>query len=165
MKPTIPETGTVVGLDGDSAIVLLKGGGYCKGCGAGKIGLCRPGGRSMQLRARNVPGARAGDIVVVGIEREVRIKGYLLAYVLPLVFLIGGTVLGHIAGSYIAGAWLEVGVGFFALAAAYSYTLRRLRHLDRSSAMAIKKIVCDNVFEPDVKTDEERRFEDYVITR
>ncbi len=119
----------------------------------------------MRLRVRNNPGARVGDIVVVGIDREVRLRGYLLAYIVPLVLFIAGTVFGHIAGSYLGVSALDVSVGFLMLALTYSFTLRRLRHLDKSSAMSIKKIVRDNVFDIDVKSDEERRFEEYVIGR
>jgi positive regulator of sigma E activity len=165
MKPTIPETGSVISLHGDTATVLLRGGGYCKGCGAGKIGLCRPGGRSMRLSAKNTAGARVGDIVVVGIDRETRLRGYLLAYIVPLLFFIAGTVFGHIAGGYLSIPSLEVPAGFLMLALTYLVTLRRLRLLDKSSAMTINKIVSDDVFEIDVKSDEQMRFEQYLIRR
>ncbi len=162
MKPSIPETGTVISLEGNAATVFLMGGGHCKGCGAGKIGLCRPGGRSMQLIVRNNAGAKLGDTVVVGVDRKVRLRGYLLAYIVPLVFFVTGTVLGHIAGSYLAIPSLEAPFGFSTLALSYFFTLRKLGRLDKSYAMSITKIVSDNVFEIDVKSDEERRFEEYI---
>ena len=49
MKPSIPEIGTVIRLQGDIATVMLKGGESCKGCGQAKIGLCKAGGTTMML--------------------------------------------------------------------------------------------------------------------
>lgn len=120
MKPTIPETGTVISLKGDTAIILLKGGGSCKGCGAGKIGLCRlglcrPGGNSMMLHADNTIGARTGDTVVVGIGRQVRVKGYLFAYIIPLISFMAGTLIGHVAGAYLGAPSVDAASGFLSL--------------------------------------------------
>ncbi len=165
MKPTIPETGTVISLEGDTAIILLKGGGSCKGCGAGKIGLCRPGGNSMTLRADNTIGARAGDTVVVGIGRKVRVKGYLFAYIIPLISFMAGTLIGHVAGAYLGVPSIDVPSGFLSLTTVSMYTFYRLRRLDRTSMMRIKRVVSDSVFEVDTKTDEERRFEGYLAQR
>lgn len=115
VKQTIPETGTVISLKGDTAIILLKGGGSCKGCGAGKIGLCRPGGNSMMLHADNTIGARTGDTVVVGIGRQVRVKGYLFAYIIPLISFMAGTLIGHVAGAYLGAPSVDAASGFLSL--------------------------------------------------
>jgi hypothetical protein len=40
-----------------------------------------------------------------------------------------------------------------------------LRRLDRTFMLNITRVVADCVFEVDVKTDEERRFEGYLVTR
>lgn len=165
MKPSIPETGTVISLKDDTAVVLLKGGGACKGCGAGKIGLCRPGGNSMVLHADNAVGARTGDTVVVGIGRNVRVKGYLFAYIIPLISFMAGAVIGHVAGTYLGVPSVDVPAGFLSLTAVSVHTFRRLRRLDRTSMMRIKRVVSDSVFDFDPKSDEERRFEGYLASR
>ena len=118
----------------------------------------------MVLHAENTLGARAGDTVVVGIGRNVRVKGYLLAYIIPLISFMAGTIIGHIAGAYLGVPSVDVPTGFLSLTAVSIYTLRRLRRLDRTSMMRIKRVVSDSVFEVDSKSDEERRFEGYVIT-
>ncbi len=164
MKPTIPEKGTVISLGDGVATVLLEGGGHCKGCGAGKIGLCRPGGKSMLLRVHNDAGARVGDVVVVGIDRKVRIRGYFLAYIIPLVSFMAGAVTGHIVGEYLDISSLDVSAGFLSFAVTSFYTFYKLRRLDRTSAMAVHRVVYDRAFDPDVKSDEEKRFEGYPGT-
>ncbi len=165
MKPSIPETGTVIGLKDDKAIILITGSGACKGCGAGKIGLCKPGGGSMVLQADNALGAYAGDTVVVGIGRNVRIKGYLLAYIIPFISLVAGTVIGHVAGKYLGVSFIDVPAGFLSLTAVSFFTFRRLRLLDRTSAMRVSRVVSACVFEVDPISDEERRFEEYFSSR
>ncbi len=165
MKPTIPETGTVISFGEGEATVLLEGGGHCKGCGAGKIGLCRPGGRSMLLRVNNDAGAQVGDVVVIGIDREVRIRGFFLAYIIPIIFFITGAVIGHIAGEYLGIAFLDVPAGFLSLTITSFFTFYKLRRLDLTSVMTIKKVVSAAAFERDMKSDEERRFEGYLGVR
>jgi len=33
MKPTVPETGAIVRIEGENAVIMMKGGKSCKGCG------------------------------------------------------------------------------------------------------------------------------------
>jgi positive regulator of sigma E activity len=161
MKPTVPETGTVLKTEGDIALVLLKGGGSCKGCGAGKMGLCSAGKGSMMLSAGNAVGARTGDFVLVGVDEAVRWKGYSLAYLLPLLSFIAGAFIGHFAGDHLPVPYLDAVTGFSAFLATSAFTLLRLRKLDRNCRMAIRKVLSDGVFTADLKSDEERRYESY----
>jgi positive regulator of sigma E activity len=163
MKPTVPETGTVLKTDGDTALVLLKGGQSCKGCGAGKMGLCSAGKGSMMLSAGNAVGAHTGDTVLVGIDEAVRWKGYSLAYLLPLLSFVAGAFIGHLAGGCLAVPFLDAFTGFSAFLATASFTLLRLRKLDRTCRMAIKQVLSDGVFTADLKSDEERRYESYHV--
>jgi positive regulator of sigma E activity len=164
MKPTVPETGTVLKTEGDTALVLLKGGQSCRGCGAGKMGLCSAGKGSMMLRAGNAVGAHTGDFVLVGVNEAVRWKGYSLAYLLPLLSFIAGSFIGHLAGEYLAVPFLDAASGFSAFLATVAFTLLRLRKLDRTCRMAIRKVISDGVFLADPKSDEERRYESYHAT-
>jgi positive regulator of sigma E activity len=161
MKPTVPETGTVLKTEGDTALVLLKGGQSCKGCGAGKMGLCSAGKGSMMLSAGNAVGAHTGDFVLIGVDEAVRWKGYSLAYLLPLLSFIAGSVIGHLAGEYLAVPFLDAVAGFSVFLATAALTLLRLRKLDRTCRMSIKKVISDGVFTADLKSDEERRYESY----
>lgn len=159
MKPTIPEIGTILKLDCGNASVLLKGGKSCRGCGAGKLGLCKAGGDSMILAAKNTIGAQPGDTVLVGLDKDVQIKGYFLSYLFPLFALIAGSTLGYVLGKYFALPSLDVFMGFAALSAMTAYTFLRLRRLDRSNKMMVKKILGDETFSAEVKSDEEREYE------
>ena len=71
--------GTIIRLDGDIATILLQGGKHCEGCGAGKLGLCKPVRQCRTLKGRNAVSASVGDHVRVGLEQDVQTKGYLLA--------------------------------------------------------------------------------------
>jgi positive regulator of sigma E activity len=163
MKPTVPETGMVLKTEGDTALLLLMGGGSCKGCGAAKMGLCSAGKGSMMVHAGNAIGAHAGDTVLVGIDETVRWKGYALAYLLPLFSLVVGSTAGYIAGEYFAIPFLDAVTGFSAFLATSTLTFLRLRRLDRTCRMAIKKVLSDGVFSVDIKSDEERRYEQYQV--
>jgi positive regulator of sigma E activity len=163
MKPTVPETGTVLKTEGDTALVLLKGGQSCKGCGAGKMGLCSSGKGSMMLRAGNAVGAHTGDFVLVGVDEAVRRKGYSLAYLLPLISFIAGSLIGHLAGKHLSVPFLDAVSGFSAFLATAAFTLLRLRKLDRTCRMSIKKVLSDGVFTAVLKSDEERRYESYHV--
>ena len=158
MKPTVPETGKVIRTEPGKAIVFLAGSGSCKGCGAAKIGLCKAGGTSLFLTAENRAGAETGDTVEVGVSTRVRWRGYLLAYLIPIFSLAGGTLAGDILGQMISFPPLDFLGGFACLLAASFISFRRLRRLDSSHSMEVKRVVLDPVFRETVETDEEKIF-------
>lgn len=69
----------------------------------------------MMLHADNTIGARTGDTVVVGIGRQVRVKGYLFAYIIPLISFMAGTLIGHVAGAYLGAPSVDAASGFLSL--------------------------------------------------
>ncbi|HUO76837.1 MAG TPA: SoxR reducing system RseC family protein [Thermodesulfovibrionales bacterium] len=146
MKPTIPETGRVIRVDKDMAVILLHPGQSCKGCGAAEIGLCKSSGAVSTLIARNKVNAVPGDTVRITLDKATQTRGLLLAYVIPVVCFISGVILGHIAGRALAIPSLEVLTGFISLVGSAFYSLRKLKKLDSVSSMAIKEIVSDPVF-------------------
>ena len=146
MKPTIPETGRVIRVDKDMAVILLHPGQSCKGCGAAEIGLCKSSGAVSTLIARNKVNAVPGDTVRITLDKATQTRGLLLAYVIPVVCFISGVILGHIAGRALAIPSLEVITGFISLVGSAFYSLRKLKKLDSVSSMAIKEIVSDPVF-------------------
>lgn len=143
-------------------MVLLKGGGSCKGCGAGKIGLCRAAGDSMMLTVKNDIGARPGDLIQIGIDRGDRRRGFLLAYVVPMVSFVAGALTGNVTGDLVSFRGLDVLAGFAALFGSSFLTYRRLRDLDRSTLMTVKRIIAGDEFREEVPSEEEKRYMQYA---
>jgi positive regulator of sigma E activity len=142
MKPTVPETGRVIKTEGDRAVVHLRSGESCKGCGAAAIGLCKASGLTAALTVLNTKRASPGDMVTVTLDTSTRRKGFLLAYVIPVVSFLGGSIPGYAMGKEFSVPSLEVITGFASLLLSAAWSLRRLRKLDNSSSMMIKEIVC-----------------------
>jgi positive regulator of sigma E activity len=154
MKPTVTENGTVIRLDRDNATIILEGGRACKGCGAAKMGLCKPNGGLSVLNAKNLAGAKIGDTVKIGIDNKVKVKGYLLSFIIPLFSLLGGSLVGYFIGQKILLSGFDVIAGFTAFILASVYSFKRLKTLDRSSSLVITNIVSDSVFSADMQLDE-----------
>ncbi|MHB8882282.1 MAG: SoxR reducing system RseC family protein [Thermodesulfovibrionales bacterium] len=166
MKPTVPEFGSIISLKGDKAVVLMMGGHACKGCGAAAIGLCRAADTSMQLTVTNEVGAKVGDTVRIGLDKATRARGYFLAYIIPLISLLAGAAAGHIAGSLYGVPSLDVLCGSSALGLTLLFTFRKLKELDCTAMMTISGVIPQQpVFKDEIKTDEERRYEDHSVCR
>lgn len=159
MKPTVPETGEVIKLEGDLAKVALRGSGACKSCSAGQLGLCKPTGNMSVLIAKNILNAKVGDTVIVGVDRSVQTRGFLLAFIIPLSCFIIGAIIGYFLNKRLSIPSLEVIAGFIALLCSAFLTFRRLKIIDSTSQMAITDIISDKSFSTEFKTEEEKRFE------
>lgn len=144
MKPSIPETGMVIRLEGDRAQIVLQVSESCKGCGAAKLGLCKPSGNMSTLAVKNTIGASVGDIVKIELDSGIQTRGYFLAFIIPLFSLLIGTLAGHFMGEYLSVPALEAVIGLIALFLTSFYSFRRLKKLNASSTMVIKEIVSDN---------------------
>jgi len=142
MKPEIAENGTVIRLDGGNAVIMLQGSGSCKGCGAAKMGLCKPNGGVSVVNAKNLPGAQIGDTVKVGIDRAVRLRGYSYAFFIPLFSFLAGALAGYFTGL----SELDVIGGFAAFILSSFFSLKKLRLLDKSASLVITKVITDNAF-------------------
>jgi positive regulator of sigma E activity len=143
MKPTVPETGRVIKLDRDMAVVLLNPEKSCKGCGAAAIGLCKPSGDITMLTVRNTKHAVPGDTVTVALDKRIHRKGFLLAYGIPLLCFFAGSMLGYVINREFSIPSLDVITGFASLLLSATFSLRRLKKLDSSSLMTTKEIVSD----------------------
>lgn len=159
MKPTVPETGEVIRIEDGIVKVALKGSSACKNCGAGKLGLCKPSGSMSLLTARNAIGAKVGDTVIVGVDRSIQTKGFLLAFIIPLFCLVAGTIIGHFINKTFSIPSLEVITGFISLLGSSLVTFKKLKIIDNSSQMVVKEIISDRTFTTEFKTEEEKRFE------
>jgi positive regulator of sigma E activity len=142
MKPSIPDSGTVIRLEGEQAVIRMKHDGSCRKCGAAAIGLCK-GGLMQELTVNNSKRARVGDTVKIGLAQRVQYTGYFLAYVIPSVALVFGTVGGYYLGTYASFPAMDIIAGFVSLIVVSFFSLRRLKRLDSSSAIEIVHVLSD----------------------
>ena len=162
MKPGIPETGTVVSLNGDRAVIRMKKDGSCGKCGVAAAGLCT-GGLMQVLTVKNTKHARVGDTVKIGLVRGVKFKGYFLAYVVPSAALILGAAGGRFLGEPLGFPALEVILAFFSLFVGSYFSLRQLKRLDSSHSIEIVSVLYDSG-KPGSPGPEEDTISDYYLS-
>lgn len=93
----LEEEGTVIGIEEGYAIIQTERGSSCDGCKA-KSSCHSMGdteGSIMEMRAINDMGAKVGDRVKVAIDSVIFLKSSFLIYVLPLIVMISGGVIGE----------------------------------------------------------------------
>lgn len=126
----IEESGRVVRSDGRYAWVLTERRSGCascsskKGCGTGALSEVF-GSKAHEVKVLNAIGAKAGEDVVIGIREELLVRGSMVVYLMPLLTLIGGSLLGQALAPQldlsnsdtagIVGGLLGLGLGFFLL--------------------------------------------------
>jgi positive regulator of sigma E activity len=142
MKPTIPDTGTVIRLEGERAVIRMKHEGSCSKCGAAAIGLCK-GGMMQELTVRNSKRAGIGDTVKIGLVQGVQYRGYLLAYTIPAAALVFGAAAGHVLGAYAGFPALDIIAGFSSLIVVSFFSLRRLKRLNSTSSIEVVDVLSD----------------------
>ena len=104
------EEGRIIKTEGNLARVEIERKSACRTCG-----LCSLRGKNTMLaQAENSIGAKAGERVKIEIPSSVILKGALLFYILPLVALILGMVLGIKITNLQTGS-LILGFSFFIL--------------------------------------------------
>lgn len=99
----ITETGRVVAIEKDCLWVETIQQSACDSCaaqkGCGQRMMARMGGRTTYIRVllqgKNPAQYQLDDQVQIGIQEEVVAKGSLIVYMVPLLGLVSGTVLGH----------------------------------------------------------------------
>jgi len=160
MQPTIPETGTVIRLEGENAVIRLNHDASCRKCGAAAIGLCK-GALMQELTVRNSKRARIGDTVKIGLVQGIQYKGYLLAYVIPSASLVFGAVGGHFLGTYVGFPPMDIIMGFFSLIVVSFFSLRRLKRLDSSNSIEIVHVLFDTWNPRSLKSDDQETIPDY----
>ncbi|MFW5730784.1 MAG: SoxR reducing system RseC family protein [Desulfonatronovibrionaceae bacterium] len=93
MNNTQSKTGTVVSLDGGLARVQVRRSSSCAACSCS--GICSPLGREwMMVEAVNHPGAGPGQEVILAYTGESELKASFILYIIPLLSLLLGSVLG-----------------------------------------------------------------------
>ncbi len=96
----IEEHAQVVAVQGDAAWVETQRGSACgscaahAGCGSAALGKLI-GRRPTSVRVLNTAGALPGEEVVIGIDESALVRGSVLVYLVPLLALLGGAILGE----------------------------------------------------------------------
>jgi sigma-E factor negative regulatory protein RseC len=115
---------TIVQLKGQYALVQANQGNGCeqcngKGCGTGKLSqlFCS---KPRQFQVDNPIDAKVGDVVVISVAEGAVLGGIGLVYVLPLLLLVIGAMIGNVGvdqpqqrdGYAVTGAILGLAAGF-----------------------------------------------------
>ena len=133
----IEETAHVVDTDGEYAWVETERRSSCgscsaKGCGTGALSKIL-GRRSQRLKVLNPIDAKPGEDVVLGIHEQALLKGSLAVYIVPLLTMLAGALLGE----GLAPQWgsdsetLSMLLGLLGLAAGFLWLHYFNRHLSR----------------------------------
>ena len=146
------EEAEVVAIDGDHAWVEAQRRTACgactasKGCGTGLIARFFSG-REVRLRAANPIAAEVGERVVVAVAEDVLLRSSLMAYILPLITLFIGAILGQEIqyalfdpageGIVVLGGLLGFGLGVLGLRA----FARRVERDDRYEPRIVERLV------------------------
>lgn len=129
----IEENARVVSSEGDYAWVETERRSSCgscsaKGCGTGALSKIL-GRRTQRLKVFNPVKAKAGDEVVLGIEEQILLKGSMAVYIVPLLAMLAGGLVGEALapqwGSDVEG--LSALLGIFGLAAGFLWLNRYTR--------------------------------------
>lgn len=103
----------------------------CENCGS-----C-PGNTALVLDARNPVGARPGQRVMIEVKEADMLKSAFIVYMLPLIAIFVGAMLGGYLAERLAAEplWFQVGGGGLAFASSVCY----IKYFDRSASTDVKK--------------------------
>ncbi len=129
----IEERGEVTAVNPPYAMVVTQRSSSCgscstKGCGTRSLNALFPE-RSQEMKVLNPVEARVGDHVVLGLEEGALLRGSLAVYIVPMLTLIIGGVLGETLASALSfphsSELLSLTAAFFGLMAGF-FWVRRL---------------------------------------
>jgi sigma-E factor negative regulatory protein RseC len=89
------EEGIVIKTDSTTAWVKTTKTHACKACAARASCNVMGGGKEMEVEAINHAGAKVGEKVVLFFETSPLLKATFMLYVLPILFLMAGAIIGH----------------------------------------------------------------------
>lgn len=135
------ETGTVLKTDGTHALVITNKSSACKECGKAQAGICGKSGSGMVFKVDNPLGAERGDTVELGLEKTAHVKGYILAFILPVIVLFFSAYAGHVLSQLTDFNHLDVTAGLSGLTLVSLYSFRKISKLDKSNQLHITRIL------------------------
>jgi len=141
MQSSDIETGTVLKNEGSQAIVITNKHKSCKECGKAQAGVCGKSGSGMVLKVDNPLGAERGDTVELGLEKTAHVKGYFLAFILPVIVLFLAAYAGDVLSQLTGVRYLDVTAALTGLILAIIYSLGKIRELDKSTRLHITRIL------------------------
>ncbi|HEY0634848.1 MAG TPA: SoxR reducing system RseC family protein [Gammaproteobacteria bacterium] len=132
----IEERGEVTGVEPPYALVVTQRRSSCgscstKGCGTGALSELFAA-RSQAMKVLNPIDARVGEQVVLGLEEGVLLRGSLAVYIVPLLTMIGGGIVGEAIAPSLALAapeYLALPAAFAGLSAGFLWVRRFGRRL------------------------------------
>jgi positive regulator of sigma E activity len=138
------ETGTVLNTDGAWATVITNKSKSCRECGKAQAGICGKSGAGMVIKVRNSAGALNGDTVELGLDKATHIRAYFLAFILPVVILFIFAFTGSIISLSVGIKSLDVIAGFTGLTLSIIFSFKRIRKLDKTIRLQIRKVLFDS---------------------
>lgn len=141
MKSTGTETGTVLRTGGSRASVITNKSTSCNECGKAQAGICGKSGSGMVMSALNPLGAVEGDIVEIGLQRKDHVKGYCIAFVLPVIVLFIAAFTGQWLSKGTGIQGLEVIAGLAGLFLSLIYSAVKIRAMEKSAELSITRIL------------------------
>lgn len=88
------EKGIVIKVDSTTAWVTTTKTSACEGCTSRSSCSVLGGGKEMEVEAINNAGAKVGQMVVLSFDTSPLLKATFLLYVVPILFLMVGAVIG-----------------------------------------------------------------------
>jgi len=155
MEPSGIETGTVLSTDGAWATVITNKNSACRECGKAQAGICGKRGDGIIMRVRNVPGAKAGNTVVLELGKKTHAAAYFFTFILPVVVLFLFAYPGHLASNDFGIRGLDAATGLAGFFVTLFYSLRKIHTLDRTSHFSVSKIITDARDRPSASCQEE----------
>ena len=128
MAELVKRIGVVKAVQGHLAVVMTRMEPECEGCSSKEACFSLGGGDvNTEVKARNTAGAEVGDLVTISIRGSSLIKVSFLVYMLPILALIGGVVLGHyLSGVIPVDENILVGIfGLFAFCGAFIWLRKK----------------------------------------
>lgn len=128
MAGVLKKTGVVKAIQGRMALVITGMEPECESCKAKEA--CSTfggGGANAEVSARNTVGAEVGDIVIISMKGASLVKLSFLVYMLPMLALTVGVVLGYLLSRLIpVDENILVGVfGLFAFSGAFIWVKKK----------------------------------------
>ena len=94
------EEGIVIKVESRTAWVTTTKTSACEACAAKSSCTVLGGGKEMEVEAINDAGAQVGQKVVLYFETSPLLKATFMLYVLPILFLLAGAIIGDKSGPY-----------------------------------------------------------------